>query len=105
MTSEETLSQSDFQRFTANWLLRGLVAALAIAWLATTAWLFARTPAIPPVLTVERLEIVEPDGKPALVLANSRRPIAATQRAGAHGWTRGGTKRRALRHLFRWEGR
>jgi len=33
---------------------------------------------MPSVLAVERLEVVEPDGSPALILANSQRPAAAT---------------------------
>jgi hypothetical protein len=52
--------------------------ALAVVWLITITWLVVRTPRLPAVLSVERLEILEPDGKPALVLANSQRPIAAT---------------------------
>jgi hypothetical protein len=48
---------------------------LTLLWLASLAWITVRT-GIPPVLAVERLEIVEPDGKPAFVLANSQRPIA-----------------------------
>jgi hypothetical protein len=58
--------------------LRRSVAALALVWLATVAWIIFRVASVPPVLAVERLEIVEPDGKPAFVLANSQRPIAAT---------------------------
>jgi hypothetical protein len=58
--------------------LRVAVAISAILWLGTTTWLVIRSPSIPPVLAVERLEIVEPDGTPAVVIANSQRPIAAT---------------------------
>jgi hypothetical protein len=54
------------------------VAVLAVLWLAIAAWLLLRTPSVPAVLAVERLEIVEPDGSLALVMANSERPAAAT---------------------------
>jgi hypothetical protein len=57
--------------------LRRLAFFLTLMWFAALAWIAMRT-AVPPVLSVERLEIVEPDGKPAFVLANSQRPIAAT---------------------------
>jgi hypothetical protein len=59
-------------------LLRAAVAGLALVWLAATTWLVTRTPSLPPVLALERLDIVESDGSPAIVLANSQRPIAAT---------------------------
>jgi hypothetical protein len=55
----------------------GLV-VLGLLWLATFAWLALRPTKIPPVLSVERLEVLEPDGSPAFVLANSRRPAVAT---------------------------
>lgn len=58
--------------------LQWMVALLALLWMATVAWLVMERNSTPAVLAVERLEIVEPDGKPALVLANSQRPIAAT---------------------------
>lgn len=58
--------------------LRIAVVALAVPWLGTTGWLVTRPLDTAKVLQVERLEIVEPDGKPAIVLANSQRPIAAT---------------------------
>ena len=57
--------------------LRLGLSVLGLAWFGTIAWLALR-PAIPRVLSVERLEIVEPDGSPAFVLANSRRPAVAT---------------------------
>src|SRR6188474_2274539 len=57
---------------------RVAILALAAFWLITITWLVVRAPRLPAVLSVERLEILEPDGKPALVLANSQRPIAAT---------------------------
>ena len=59
-------------------LLQAAVIGLTLIWLATVAWLVVRAPSIPPVLAVERLEILEPDGTPALILANSQRPSAAT---------------------------
>ena len=43
-----------------------------------SAWLALRPSSIPDVLAVERLEIVEPDGQPAFVFANSERPAVAT---------------------------
>ena len=58
--------------------LKASVIGLAAIWLATLAVMAFRSSSIPPVLSVERLEIVEPDGTPALVIANSQRPIAAT---------------------------
>jgi hypothetical protein len=57
---------------------RAAIVVLALLWVLTAAWFAMRGPSVPAVLAVERLEIVEPDGKPALVLANSQRPIAAT---------------------------
>ena len=57
---------------------RASIGVLILVWLGTIAFLALRTPSVPSVLSVERLEILEPDGKPALVLANSQRPIAAT---------------------------
>jgi len=57
---------------------RAAIVGLILFCLGTSAWLVLRSPSMPPVVAVERLEIVEPDGKPALVLANSQRPIAAT---------------------------
>jgi hypothetical protein len=56
--------------------------ALGAAWLATVAFMAPRLgaaePPIQPVIRVERLEIVEPDGTLAFVLANSHRPAPAT---------------------------
>lgn len=57
--------------------LQWVVAVLALAWVTTMVWLLVER-GNPAVLSVERLEIVEPDGKPAMVFANSQRPIAAT---------------------------
>jgi len=54
------------------------VIVLAVAWAGTAAWLLLRASSTPQVLAVERLEIVEPDGTLALVMANSQRPAAAT---------------------------
>lgn len=58
-------------------LRTGLV-VLALIWVGTLGWLVVRGWSVPAVLAVERLEIVEPDGKLAFVLANSQRPTAAT---------------------------
>ena len=58
--------------------LRRMVVVLALLWLAPVMWLATRVLSIPAVLSVERLEIVEPDGTPAFVMANSQRPTAAT---------------------------
>lgn len=62
-------------------VLRVAMVVLVLGWLGTTVWGVASTGTVstPAVLTVERLNIVEPDGKPAIVLANSQRPIAATE--------------------------
>lgn len=54
------------------------VVGLAVLWLATVMWVGSRRPSVPPVLAVERLEIREPDGTLAFVLANSRRPAVTT---------------------------
>lgn len=61
--------------------LRVVVVVMMLGWLGTTVWGVASTSTAPTpaVLKVERLEIVEPDGTPAIVLANSQRPIAATE--------------------------
>jgi hypothetical protein len=62
-------------------LRRGLW-ALGALWLATVAFTLPRLgpvePPIQEVIRVERLEIVEPDGTLAFVLANSHRPAPAT---------------------------
>jgi len=58
--------------------LRRLVVALGVALLASTSWLALRAPHLPLVLTAERLDIVEPNGNLAFVLANSERPAGAT---------------------------
>jgi hypothetical protein len=62
-------------------LRRGLW-GLGFAWLATVAFVAPRLgaagPPIQQVIRVERLEIVEPDGTLAFVLANSTRPAPAT---------------------------
>lgn len=58
--------------------LRMMLVVSSLVWFATLVWLAVRQPPIPPVLAVERLEIVEADGTPALVMANSQRPAAAT---------------------------
>lgn len=58
--------------------LRWMVAGLAAALVACTLWLALRSPPLPAVLAAERLEIREPDGALAFVLANSVRPAPAT---------------------------
>lgn len=58
--------------------LEATVIALAVALAGALAWATLGTPADRDVLTAERLEIVEPDGEPAFVLANSERPAVAT---------------------------
>lgn len=57
--------------------LTAAVAVLALLWLVTVAWALYR-PRIPSVLTVERLEIREPDGQLAFALANSAHPTKGT---------------------------
>ena len=47
------------------------VVALAALWVLTVAWAAFFRPAIGPVLSVERLEIREPDGSLAFAFANS----------------------------------
>jgi hypothetical protein len=54
------------------------VAVLLVGWLGTLAWLTLGRPDRHDVLTTERLEVVEPDGRPAFVLANSERPARGT---------------------------
>ena len=79
MGSEENISRGDNARIQRRLaLLWAGVAGLTLVWLGTVAWLVAKTPSVPSVLAVERLEIVEPDGTLALVLANSQRPAAGT---------------------------
>ncbi len=58
--------------------LRRFVAVLAIALVGSTLWLSTRPTDLPAVLSAERLEIVEPNGNLAFVLANSERPVAGT---------------------------
>lgn len=60
-------------------LLWAAIAVLALALSGAVIRIATTTSSSSPdVLTVERLEIVEPDGSPALVLANSQRPAVAT---------------------------
>ena len=59
-------------------LLRWSLIALAVIAGGALAWLAVKPPALPAVLAVERLDIVEPDGQRAFVFANSQRPVAAT---------------------------
>lgn len=58
--------------------LRLAVVALAVVWAGTVGWILLRDGSVPDVVSVERLEIVEPDGQPAFVLSNSQRPPVAT---------------------------
>jgi hypothetical protein len=58
--------------------LRRAVAALGVVLLVSIGWLLWRAPALPRILSLERLDIVEPDGSLAFVLANSQRPPGAT---------------------------
>lgn len=58
--------------------LRAAVILLAVTWLGLAGWIVLRPPVPPEVLEVERLDIVEPDGQPAFVLANSERAVPAT---------------------------
>ena len=60
-----------------RWLWATVI-GLGVLWLSTAAWLVTGSTLRPPVLTAERLEIVEPDGALAFVIANSQRPVAAT---------------------------
>lgn len=77
MTNMEPASSQSIDRLvTQIRQLRWLVLALGIVLAAVILWTVLR-PA-PKVLTAERLEIVEPDGMPAIVLANSRRVPLAT---------------------------
>ena len=55
----------------------GLV-AVTVAWIGTELRGIRQTGIVPPVLRLERLEVVEPTGELAMVLANSRRPAVAT---------------------------
>lgn len=58
--------------------LEAATAALGVALAGAVAWIAVTSTADRDVLTAERLEIVEPDGQPAFVLANSERPAVAT---------------------------
>lgn len=58
--------------------LTGAVVGLTLLWVGMVAWMMLRHPEIPSVVSVERLEIREPDGELAFVLANSARPAVAT---------------------------
>lgn len=59
-------------------LVWAAVFGLLLALVGSLVWSPARELSPPLVLTVERLEIVEPDGSPAMILANSQRSTAAT---------------------------
>ena len=58
--------------------LEGAVAVLVLALLGLAGWTTLRSPVHHDVVRAERLEIVEPDGQPAFVLANSERPARGT---------------------------
>ena len=79
MTPHDRASVSDTDRLRRQMtFLWAAVAVLALALSGAVIRVATTTPVAPDVLTVERLEIVEPDGSPALVLANSQRPAVAT---------------------------
>ncbi len=79
MTPHERASVSDTDRLRRQIaLLWAAVAVLALALSGAVIRTAPTTPVAPDVLAVERLEIVEPDGSPAMVLANSQRPAVAT---------------------------
>lgn len=59
-------------------LLWAGLAVLAASWITVEVQRQDSADATRPVLRVERLEVVEPDGELALVLANSQRPVAGT---------------------------
>jgi hypothetical protein len=78
-SSQPSHSDADLEHLRAQvGRLRTAFALLAIAWIGVTLWLVTRTPTLGPVLALERLEIVEPGGELAFVLANSARPAPAT---------------------------
>lgn len=58
--------------------LRVAVLVLALGLVVIVACMLLGVPPAPAVLAVERLEIVEPDGSLAFVLANSERPVGGT---------------------------
>jgi len=58
--------------------LTAAVVGLALLWVLTVAWAAFYRPGVPPVLSVERLEIREPNGELAFALASSARPTAGT---------------------------
>lgn len=79
MTPHDGASVSDTDRLRRQIaLLWAAVAVLALALSGAAIRIAMTTAFSPDVLTVERLDIVEPDGSPALVLANSQRPAVAT---------------------------
>jgi hypothetical protein len=53
-------------------------AGLAVLWVLTVGWVALDRSALPAVVSVERLEIREPDGSLAFALANSAHPTVAT---------------------------
>lgn len=78
---EETSAEEGASRDEPRARIRRLefaVAALLAGSVGVLAWAVAGPPDHRDVLTAERLEIVEPDGRPAFVLANSERPAVGT---------------------------
>lgn len=69
--SDERATERRLTRLTAA------VIGLALLWAGTFAWIALRGPTVPSVLSVERLEVREPDGELAFVLAGSAHPTAA----------------------------
>jgi hypothetical protein len=76
MTLERSSGLDALERRVAR--LTAAVIGLSIFWLATVGWAVLRRPAMPSVLTVERLEIREPDGNLAFAFAGSAHPTAGT---------------------------
>jgi len=70
------LTRDDVRRETRT--LRRAVWALAAAWLGTVSFFLLGAAGSPDILRAERLEIVEPDGQLAFVLASSAHPEPAT---------------------------
>lgn len=74
--SDDPASYAELSRQVSR--LKTGLATLTAGVAGALVWLALRTPALPPVVAVERLEVVEADGSLAFVLANSQRPVAAT---------------------------
>jgi hypothetical protein len=78
--AEQTLTVADLKSELSrrSRIFTVAVTGLALLWVATVAWMLTTRTSAPAVLSVQRLEIVEPDGSLAFVIANSQRPVAAT---------------------------